>query len=298
MSRLLILPVVLAAGVMLWLWSSGGFDGLAAWAAGEQRAFQNQMAGALRSIRAGQPGAIFLLMSVCFAYGFFHAIGPGHGKVLIGGYGLARDVPWMRLSLISLASSLGQAVTAVAFVYAGVWVFNLTRERMIGVTEGFLAPASYAAIGLIGLWLIWRGARKVRAFAAETHDHHQHGDGCADCGHKHGPSLSELERATNLREGLSLIAGIAIRPCTGALFVLIITWQMGIGLIGVAGAFAMALGTAAVTIAVGLSALGFRGGLLGSLADHPLAQRVVPVVEITAGLLVASIAAGFLLRSI
>ncbi len=301
MSRFLIIPLVLAAGLMIWLWASGGFDGIAAWAAGEQRAFQNEMAQALRSIRAGQPGAIILLMSLCFAYGFFHAIGPGHGKVLIGGYGLARDVPWMRLSLISLASSLGQAVTAVALVYAGVWVFNLTRERMIGVTEGVLAPASYAAIGLIGLWLIWRGARKVRAAVAETHDHdhhHHHHDTCSECGHKHGPSLDDLEQATNPREVLSLIAGIAMRPCTGALFVLIITWQMGIGMIGVAGAFAMALGTATVTIAVGLTALGFRGGLLGSISDHPLAQRVVPVVEITAGLLVASIATGLLLRSI
>ena len=257
------------------------------------------MAQALRSIQTGQPGAIALLMSVCFAYGFFHAVGPGHGKVLIGGYGLARQVPWLRLSVISLLSSLGQAVTAVALVYAGVWVLNLTRERMIGVTEDVLAPVSYAAIGLIGLWLIWRGLRKI--WPQETHNdahHHTHGEVCGECGHKHGPSLEDLDKATTSREALSLIAGIAIRPCTGALFVLIITWQMGIAWIGVADAFAMALGTATVTIAVALAAVGFRGGLLGSLSGHPLAARIVPIVEITAGLFVAVIASGLFMRTI
>ena len=117
MPRIIAVPVALAVAALFWLWSSGSFDQLAAWAAGEQRDFQNQIARSLRAIRAGDAGALSLLLTLCFAYGFFHAIGPGHGKVLIGGYGLGRKVPWMRLSVISLISSLGQAVTAVALVY-------------------------------------------------------------------------------------------------------------------------------------------------------------------------------------
>jgi ABC-type nickel/cobalt efflux system permease component RcnA len=85
MSKYLIVPVAIACGLLLWFWGSGGFDSLAAWAAGEQREFQNQIARALRAARAEQPQAVATLLTVCFAYGFFHAIGPGHGKVLIGG---------------------------------------------------------------------------------------------------------------------------------------------------------------------------------------------------------------------
>ena len=120
MSRFLIFPLVLVFAVGLWLWLSGGFDQLAVWAATEQRDFQNRMAQALRAIRSGEPGAIMLLLGLCFAYGFFHSVGPGHGKVLIGGYGMARDVEWQRLGLIGLAASLGQAVTAILLVYIGV----------------------------------------------------------------------------------------------------------------------------------------------------------------------------------
>lgn len=301
MPKLLIVPVALAFALLGWFWLSGGFDQLAGWAAGEQRVFQNEIAQNLRGLRSGQSGAFWVLMSVCFAYGFFHAIGPGHGKVLIGGYGLGRSVPWMRLSVISVLSSLGQAVTAVILVYAGLWIFNLGRAALVGTTEQVMAPVSYGAIALIGLWLVWRGARKTLRRTAITHAHaHDHADSgvCADCGHRHGPNLEEVDRVHSIREALVLIAGIAIRPCTGALFVLIVTWQMGIAYAGIAGAFAMAIGTATVTVAVGLAAVGLRGGVISSFSESPVLAWIVPAIEVMAGTLIALVATGLLLRTV
>ncbi|MEX0316606.1 MAG: nickel/cobalt transporter [Ruegeria sp.] len=293
MSRFLIVPVALAFTLLLWLWASGGFDQLALWAAGEQREFQNQIARALRAVRAGQPEAVALLMSVCFAYGFFHAIGPGHGKVLIGGYGLGRRVPFLRLTLISLLSSLGQAVTAVVLVYAGVLIFELSRARLVETTEQVMAPVSYGAIAAIGIWLM---VRALRGFAART-DSPDHAEVCSSCGHAHGPAPEDVARVSSVREAVVLIASIAARPCTGALFVLILTWQMGIALIGVAGAFAMALGTATVTTLVGWTSLGLRGGLFASASAARYAVILAPAIELLAGLLIAVIATGLLLRA-
>ncbi|MBO9435634.1 hypothetical protein J7394_15545 [Ruegeria sp. R13_0] len=320
MSKYLIVPVAIACGLLLWFWGSGGFDSLAAWAAGEQREFQNQIARALRAARAEQPQAVATLLTVCFAYGFFHAIGPGHGKVLIGGYGLGRQVAFWRLSAISVLSSLGQAVTAVVLVYAGVLIFQLSRETLVGTTEQVMAPISYAAIAAIGLWLVFRGmrsfARRSRSDAAhghshdhehhhdhhhdehDHHHHHHHDEVCSDCGHRHGPSAEEVANVGSLREALVLIAGIAARPCTGALFVLILTWQMGIAMVGVAGAFAMALGTATVTTLVGWTSFGLRGGLLASASATRFASILAPTIELVAGLMIVVIASGLLLRAI
>lgn len=284
---------------LAWFWFSGGFDRLGGWAALHQRDFQNGIAGSLRQIRGGDSAAIAALLTGCFAYGLVHAAGPGHGKVLIGGYGFGRKVPMLRLSLIALAASLGQAVTAVLLVYAGVLILNLGREALVGVTEAVMAPLSYAAIGLIGLWLMWRGLRKLWP-DRHHHDHAHVGDGavCASCGHAHGPSLDQVEQVGSLREALVLIGGIALRPCTGALFVLIITWQMGIGGLGVAGAFAMALGTALITIVVGLAAGSLRGGVLAGLGDSPQLARAMAGIEVLAGLIVAFLAAGLLIRAV
>ncbi len=299
--RGLLIGVSLAGiGVLLWLFALGVGDDITRWAAGYQREFQNKIALALRGVRAGRPEALALLLGACFAYGFFHAAGPGHGKVLIGGYGLGRRVALLRLSVISVLASLGQAATAVVLVHGGLWLLGWTREAVTGVAEDTLAPVSYGAIVLIGVWLLFRGLRKlVQGPDHRHHDHHHHGDGACDvCGHKHGPTMEEVSDVTSLREAAILIAGIAIRPCTGALFVLVITWQMGIPWAGIAGTFVMALGTALVTVIVAAGAVGLRGGMLGSLAGLGLATRVVPVIEIAAGALVVLGAGTLLLRAL
>ncbi len=303
----LIAAVVLA--LLLALWAMGGVDAVGQWAAVQQRGFQNTIALALRAARAGESGAVITLLGACFAYGLAHAAGPGHGKVLIGGYGFGRAVPMLRLSVIALLASLGQAVTAVVLVYAGVLILNLGRDSMIGITEQIMAPVSYGAIALIGLWLLWRGLRRMmgrRETHTHGHDHahnhnpnHDHGaEVCGHCGHAHGPTLEQVGKANDLRAALALIAGIAVRPCTGALFVLIITWQMGIGPLGVAGAFVMAFGTALITIAVGLAAAGLRGGLLAGLAGSTRLAQVASVVETLAGAVVFAIALTLLLRAL
>jgi|TARA_B110000879_G_scaffold205907_1_gene287004 ABC-type nickel/cobalt efflux system permease component RcnA len=297
MRRTLGIAILVACAVLSWLWSSGAFEQIAIWAAGEQRNFQNGIAWTLRALRGGDTGAFGLLMTSCFAYGFFHAIGPGHGKLLVGGYGLARSVPMFRLSMIALLSSLGQAVTAIVLAYGGLWLLGVTRERMVGAAEDFLAPLSYALIALIGLWLVWRGIARLRR-AQVTHDHSHEGTGhsCDTCGHRHGPSIEEAETATSLRDAFLLIGGIAVRPCTGALFVLIITWQMGIPIAGIAGAVAMALGTASVTVAVGIAATGFRSGVMRSLANASALTWVMPMLEIAAGLVVVGLSGALLIR--
>lgn len=285
MPRAVILLGALVGLCLLGLWALGGLEGFTAWAAASQREAQNALARALRALRAGEAGALVALLGVCFAYGFFHAAGPGHGKVLIGGYGVARRVGMLRLMGVAVASSLAQATTAVILVYAGVFVLNLTREAMVGLAEDVFAPLSYGAIGLIGVWLAWRGARKLwtARVVHHHHDHHEHGE---NCGHAHGPSVGEVAGLTGWRDTAMLIGGIAIRPCTGALFLLILCWRMGIDAAGIAGAYAMGLGTATITVAVAGLSVWAREGALMALAGGRL-SRAAPVIELGAGLVVA-----------
>lgn len=298
MRGFLIVGGIVVVAACWWLWIMGGAVQIGTWAAGHQREFQNQMALSLRGVRAGNGQAFWTLITVCFAYGFFHAVGPGHGKVLIGGYGLARRVAVLRLSAISLVASLGQAVTAVALVYGGVWLFQLSREELVGTADGVMAPVSYGMIVLVGLWLLLRGLRRLWTRPAPAGHAHHDGGHCDSCGHRHGPTVEETNGINSVREAAILIGGIAIRPCTGALFVLVITLGMGIPMAGIAGAFAMALGTAVVTIGVGVGAVGLRGGLLQGVAGSAFATRVVPMVEVVAGALVVLAAGGLLLRAL
>lgn len=299
MRRGLMLAGLLVAAPLLLVWMAGGFDGLARASAAASRAAQEAMAQGIRAIRAGEPGAVAALLAVAFGYGLAHAAGPGHGKMLIGGYAAARRVSAGKLVSLSLAASLAQATTAVAIVYAGVLIAGWTRERMTWIADALLVPFGHAAVAGLGLWLAWRGLRNLRwaAHHGHAHDHgqahehrhdHDHAHG-PDCGHAHGPSLAEAAAVTTPREAVALIAGVALRPCTGAIFLLILTWNFGIWSVGIAGAYAMGLGTAAVTAGVALLALWAREGALQTLAGGRVA-RVLPVVELGVGLAIAAVA--------
>jgi ABC-type nickel/cobalt efflux system permease component RcnA len=102
MSRpFLILGVVFAALLAL-LWLSGGLAAVERQAVEAQRWVQSALAGAIRQLRADRAGALAALLGLSFAYGVFHAVGPGHGKMLIGGYGMATRVRLWPLAGIAI----------------------------------------------------------------------------------------------------------------------------------------------------------------------------------------------------
>ncbi|SDE08112.1 nickel/cobalt transporter [Limimaricola pyoseonensis] len=294
---LLIAPILLLVSGAVWFVTSGADLRVAAWAAGWQREFQTTLASGLRALRAGEPGALGAMLSICFAYGFFHAVGPGHGKFLIGGYGLGREVPVLRLSAISVLSSLGQAGSAVALVGTGLFALGWTRQQLTDTAESVMLPLGTLAIALVGAWLMLRGALRLwrvlrpaaAPAAAHAHDHHHDHSACG-CGHRHGPAPEDLEGRGTLAETLALIASIAIRPCSGAILLLVLTWHMGIFGAGVLGTVAMSLGTAALTVAVAVVSVFARRSTVLSLGSGGRARLAMPAIEIAAGLLAALLA--------
>lgn len=290
-ARVLLIAGLVVALPLLGLWATGSLGALAQWAAAGQRTAQEAMAGAVRSIRTGAPGAVWTLLGLSFAYGVFHAAGPGHGKVLIGGYGMARRVPFLRLAALAVASSLAQATVAVAMVWALVAVVGWTRAQVVGAAEGAMLTAGHLAVAAVGLWLVWRGLRGLARQAPPDHhhhDHHHHHHHDETCAHAHGPSIEQAAAVTSWREAAVLIGGIAIRPCSGALFLLIVTWQMGIGLAGIAGTYAMGLGTALVTLAVAGLSVWAREGALSAIAPRRLALAL-PVMELAVGAVIVAL---------
>ncbi|MGY8668552.1 nickel/cobalt transporter [Bradyrhizobium sp. UFLA05-109] len=91
------------------------------------------------------------------------------------------------------------------------------------------------------------------------HDHHHHGHGHAHthahdhvhdehCGHSHGPTPGELAGPGGWRRGLAAILTVGIRPCSGAILVLVFALAQGLFWAGIAATLLMGLGTA-ITVA-------------------------------------------------
>lgn len=269
------------------------FPSLAGWAIDQQRAFQNDIAAGVYTLQAGEAGALTVLILAAAAYGFVHAVGPGHGKFLVGGVGLGSAVSSSRLVSIGMAASLAQAAWSILLVYGGFWALETSAAAMTAVTDAFLAPASYLAIGAIGAILIWRGlsdlaGRKVSA----KHDHH----GSCGCP-SHQLDREKIARLQSFREVVALILSIAVRPCTGAIFLLVIAWQLDVLLAGTLAVIAMGLGTGLLVSLVAVSSIQLRGLVLTSSRHAGVAIFAAPVLQLLAGGMIIWFSVSILLAS-
>lgn len=341
-------PVLIVAGALLLVaaiyanWTSILF-----WVQGAQRAMQSQLAIALQAVRAGDMTAIATLIMACFSYGVLHAIGPGHGKVLVTGAAVASRRTAIRMALIGFSASLVQAVSAVLLAYGSLGLLKASGSAVIGNANAWLVPISFVLMALVGVWIVVRGARLVygpaaagmrdilsrqsvsaRAIAADgpvavlnrsdhavarsshkhehhhAHDHphdhahahdHRHGHTCG-AGCKHMPTAHETEALESWRDVGALILSIGMRPCSGALIVLIISWQLNLYVVGALGAFAMAVGTGLIVGLVALFAAAVRDGGLFRLGaqGEAISMSTYGWIQIAAGVLVIAFCLAFL----
>ncbi|MEM7642077.1 MAG: hypothetical protein AAF366_06065 [Pseudomonadota bacterium] len=288
-----VLPLALLTALLLVAWQIVPWSSLMHWAVTAQREFQNAMATALRAVQAGEPAAVASLCAATALYGVVHAAGPGHGKVLLGGAALASGATMRRMAVLTLASSLAQAATAIALVGVLVLALRMGAMQVGQLADAWLAPASYAAIAVVGAYLVLRGLWMLRARPA-GHDNHQDQRNCG-CGHAHGPTTAQAASLTGWRDGIALVASIAIRPCTGALFLLAIALRLDVFWTGALAVVTMGLGTAGFNIVVaGSAVLARRAALVG--AGGAELRTLSAGAHVVGGALIVALSLAWLLR--
>ncbi|RED27664.1 ABC-type nickel/cobalt efflux system permease component RcnA [Rhodopseudomonas thermotolerans] len=303
--------------------------GIIGWLLAQQSAFYKQMSATIRAAKA-DGSAVWTLLAISFAYGVFHAAGPGHGKAVISSYLVANEETARRGIALSFVSALLQAVVAVTIVGICAWLLNATASTMCSA-ERAIEIGSYALIALFGARLVWakgggffralqasmrkpqlamagvpaaladhghhhhvhdhdhggHGHAHARAAHGEHHhhdhghdhghphgharqDHHHHGPGeaCDHCGHSHGPEPSALAGPGGWWRGLSAVLTVGIRPCSGAILLLVFALAQGLFWAGIVATFVMALGTAITVATIAVAAVSAKG-----LARKLAAQR-------------------------
>ena len=270
----------------------GGMDRLSNAILSVQSAFSKAMTGAI-SLLSTDPAAIWTLLALSFGYGVFHAAGPGHGKAVIAAYGMARDQAITRAVLMALAAALLQAIVAIALVGVLSILLNATAARM-GEVATLIEALSFAAIGVVGLVLLWQKSGSLAALGSASghqhahdhhhgHDHHHHeGEACT---HHHAPVAVE---GSGLKGAVAAVLAAGIRPCSGAIIVLVFALSQNVLGIGVLAALVMALGTALTT--GGLAAL----AILAKRTATRLAGRVDSRGALTTARVLEVLAAAFL----
>ncbi len=224
------------------------------------------------------------LLGVSFAYGVFHAAGPGHGKAVLATYLASHGGATRRALGLSFAAALLQGLTAIAMVAVLVhglgWV---TRQAMGSVV--WVEQASFLLVALLGGWLCWRAVKQLRqAYGGHQGDDHSHSH--QHDGHSHGHAQCcggahhiEPQQALDWRTALMTVAAIGMRPCTGAVLMVGAASLLGQFYVGVASVIAMSIGTGITVSLLALASIMARGWATKRLQK----QRSQHIVEKVAG---------------
>jgi ABC-type nickel/cobalt efflux system permease component RcnA len=305
--------------------------GVVGWLLAKQSEFYRQLSATIRAAKT-DGRAVWALLGLSFAYGVFHAAGPGHGKAVISSYLVANEETARRGIVLSFVSALMQALVAIAIVGIGAAILNVTARQMCGA-ERVVEIASYGLIAAFGARLAWsKGGGFVRALRAwwapaglqpagmqpaaatlafgtarsgfarggldrsglernhgfSCDDPVHHGDGCgcgphlglwtsmrarapqtqgdvqdhvhdAYCGCAHGPEPGQLAGPGGWARGFGAVLTVGIRPCSGAILVLVFALAQGLFWAGVAATVLMGLGTAITVSAIAILAVSAKG---------------------------------------
>ena len=253
-----------------------------------QSSFYRELTATLKAVRES-PAALWSLLALAFGYGVFHAAGPGHGKAVISAYIVADNRSLQRGLGLSFAAAILQALVAITLVGVLTLLLRATAQTM-SATTNLIEQASFALVALVGMLVLWRkaGALLALGHGAQAHD--------PTCDHVHMPGPDEIARLRNWREMAGIVFAAGLRPCAGALIILVFAASQGLLWAGIAGTFAMALGTAlttgalaAVAVFFKFAALKFAGG--GSLRS----ARIIAGLELLAAAFVAVLGAALFL---
>lgn len=250
-----LLALALAAGALtLWQYWPQILLQSAIW----QKGLHQQMTQLLQQVKTapGQAGGLLVLFSL--AYGVLHALGPGHGKVVITTF-LATHPARLNITLrLTLLASLLQGSVAIVLVTLMLVVLQ-TSSRQLHLSSYWLEKGSYLLVIGLGIWIGVRALKTllrqlrprspitIRALRA-AHQHHAH----CGCGHAHLPDAQQVAEAVSVKTQLLLVASMGLRPCSGAIMMLLFSRVIGVYLWGVLSAVVMALGTALTISAIGL----------------------------------------------
>jgi nickel/cobalt exporter len=273
-------------------------SGFFGWLQDQQRDFYAAMTNALDAMRTDWT-AFWLLGGLSFAYGVFHAAGPGHGKVVISSYLLANESQLRQGIVLSALSALMQSLVAIGFVLVLAGVLRLTSTAL-GEAAHWVGVVSYGLVALLGLWLV---ARKVFGFGhshSHAHCHHDHEHGHDHDHHHHHHHDHDHDQGSHMhhavgpadirgswREQLGVVLAVGLRPCSGALVVLVFALSQGLLAAGIVSVLLMGLGTAMTVAALASIAVGAKGlaSRIGG-ADSALAQGLVWWAELIGAVMV------------
>ncbi|MGY3115044.1 nickel/cobalt exporter [Pantoea eucalypti] len=259
-----------------------------------QKDLHRQMTQLLQQVAEQPHQAGISLVIFSLIYGVLHALGPGHGKVVIATF-LATHPSRVRTSIrLTLLASLLQGSVAIVLVTV-MLVLLKTSSRQLHLSSFWLEKGSYLLVIGLGVMIGYRALRALwlalrprpapvfRAFQPQ----HQHDEHCG-CGHAHLPTPQQMNGNVSWKTQMLVVVSMGLRPCSGAIMMLLFAKVIGVYGWGILSAAVMALGTALTISAIGLlvqQARSVAQRLAQPGAGAGIMRLLIPILALTGSLI-------------
>ena len=184
---------------------------------------------------------VFSLVLFSFLYGFFHALGPGHGKTLVGSYFLASGGKWNVALLMALRIGIIHVVGAFLLVMSSIYIIQTFISKVLNDITLYTSYLSGILIVAISFWMLLQKLKTKKNVPS-----------CSCCSH-------------NNKKHWAVAFAAGIVPCPGTIVIFLFTFVAGNYFIGFLSAIAMALGMSLVI---------FISSIFGQLLNDKLTSKV------------------------
>jgi nickel/cobalt exporter len=300
--------------------------------------FNQHLTAAVKGLRQDS-AEIWTLLALSFLYGVIHAAGPGHGKAIVSSYVLATRQTLRNGIILAVTASLAQAVTAIALILAGAMLFRMTSVSLTVATHQFeiasnalifmlgcwlvwvkiLKPARTLNLPFEPVNVFTRPATYLRpaALAGASRFQALPADGApgvsalnpksgkavaledCDCDALHMPDGRDAAGPMDWRKAWTVVASTGLRPCTGALIVLVFAISQKLLWAGIASTVVMAIGTAVtVSVLAVLAVMAQKAAYRMTGADTRLGNRIKRGFEILGAVAIFTLGLLLLLGSL
>lgn len=221
-----------------------------------------------REIRENPWGrAFWSYLSLAFAYGVIHALGPGHGKVFVSTYFLSRKANIRHGILMGGLMSFMHVLSAVILVFLFYFVLKAGGLGSVDEAGKHLQRISAGLITFVGLFLTWKSLKAII---------HEQSDECGCCSPQ-----------SDKKGILSLCLAVGLVPCPGAALILFFSITLNILPAGLMAMLFLASGLAITTIGFALASLFARNIFAGMASSTNINPRFYHIPALAGAILIS-----------
>ncbi len=186
----------------------------------------------IRRANEGFLESTLTILGIAFLYGVIHAIGPGHGKALVGLYFLKTGGSYLRAFKMGYLIAGIHALSALMVTLLLFYVIQTLFSKTFWDISRFSVQFSGALIVIVGIYLIY-----------ETYKHHRDKD---------------IAVSSNNKSDLAVAFSAGIVPCPGVMTITLFAISLGHVALGVATAIVMSIGMGLTISLAGIVSIGAK----------------------------------------